>query len=184
MFTLPNIITSFRVLLGILAIVSTTNGRLNLAIYIIMITCVLDSLDGWLARRLNQVTALGAHLDSIADWICFGVAPGVIVMWTCLSAYPRIAPIVALIYVSAAAMRLVRFHKYLDEGDAHASNSYVGLPTTASGLLLALFALIIPRLAFFEPSMLILLLILSFLMTSKINFPKINFPKFNKDSIL
>jgi CDP-diacylglycerol--serine O-phosphatidyltransferase len=79
MFTLANIITGGNLLCGIMAIVLTFAGRLELAVLFIFLGAVLDFLDGFVARLLKQQGELGKQLDSLADMVTFGVAPGLIV---------------------------------------------------------------------------------------------------------
>ena len=71
----PNAVTSANLLLGLLAIHLVTSGHLLAGAVLAALAAPLDLVDGWLARRLNQQSALGARLDSLADMVSFGVAP-------------------------------------------------------------------------------------------------------------
>jgi CDP-diacylglycerol---serine O-phosphatidyltransferase len=77
MFTLPNILTASNLLCGILAIIFTLYGRIDLAPVLILFALVFDFLDGFLARKMKLSGELGKQLDSLADMITFGVAPGI-----------------------------------------------------------------------------------------------------------
>lgn len=79
MFNLPNLFTASNLLCGILSIFLAFSGQLELACYFIYFAAVLDFFDGFLARKLNQMNELGKQLDSLADMVTFGVAPGVLV---------------------------------------------------------------------------------------------------------
>lgn len=79
MFNLPNLLTAGNLLCGILSIFMAFSGQLELACYLIYFAAVLDFLDGFLARKLNQMSELGKQLDSLADMVTFGVAPGILV---------------------------------------------------------------------------------------------------------
>ena len=74
--TIPNILTGFNLLSGFVSIVLTTVGRLDLAVLFILIGMVCDFLDGMAARLLKMQGELGKQLDSLADMVSFGVAPG------------------------------------------------------------------------------------------------------------
>jgi CDP-diacylglycerol--serine O-phosphatidyltransferase len=78
MFRLPNLLTAGNLLCGIVAIIFTLQGRLDLAVYLLLLGMFFDFLDGFVARLLNQQGELGKQLDSLADMVSFGVAPGII----------------------------------------------------------------------------------------------------------
>jgi CDP-diacylglycerol---serine O-phosphatidyltransferase len=78
MFRLPNLLTAGNLLCGIVAIVFTLQGRLDLAVYLLLLGMFFDFLDGFVARLLQQQGELGKQLDSLADMVSFGVAPGII----------------------------------------------------------------------------------------------------------
>jgi CDP-diacylglycerol---serine O-phosphatidyltransferase len=80
MFNIPNLITAMNMLCGVLAIFLSFTGRVDLAPYFIFLGAVLDFFDGFLARILKQQGELGKQLDSLADMITFGLAPGVFMM--------------------------------------------------------------------------------------------------------
>lgn len=79
MFTVANIITGFNLMFGVASIIFTFSGRLEWAVLAIIAGALCDFLDGFVARLLKQPSELGKQLDSLADMITFGVAPGVIV---------------------------------------------------------------------------------------------------------
>jgi CDP-diacylglycerol--serine O-phosphatidyltransferase len=80
LFNLPNIFTACNMLSGVLAIVFVFFGRLDWAPWFIFLGAIFDWLDGFTARLLKQFSELGKQLDSLADMITFGLAPGVIMM--------------------------------------------------------------------------------------------------------
>lgn len=79
MFSIPNLLTSGNLLAGILSILFSLQGRIDIAVYCLLISMTLDFFDGFLARLLKQHSELGKQLDSLADMVSFGVAPGVLV---------------------------------------------------------------------------------------------------------
>lgn len=80
MFNIPNLFTAANMLFGVLAIFFALNGRLEWAPFCVFIAAILDFFDGFLARILKQQGELGKQLDSLADMISFGLAPGVIML--------------------------------------------------------------------------------------------------------
>ena len=80
MFNIPNLITSVNMLSGIFAIILTFSGRLDLAPFAIFIGAIFDFFDGFIARKMGVAGELGKQLDSLADMITFGLAPGIIML--------------------------------------------------------------------------------------------------------
>ena len=78
MFSLPNLLTAGNLIAGVLSIFCALQGRLDLSVYLLLLAMVLDFLDGFVARFLNKHSELGKQLDSLADMVSFGVAPGAI----------------------------------------------------------------------------------------------------------
>lgn len=80
MFNIPNLITASNMLCGVFAIILAFAGRIDIAPYFIFLAAILDFLDGFVARILKQQGELGKQLDSLADMISFGLAPGIVMM--------------------------------------------------------------------------------------------------------
>lgn len=80
MFNIPNLLTASNMLCGILSILLSLSGRIDLAPYPIFLGAIFDFLDGFMARILKQQGELGKQLDSLADMVTFGLAPGVMMM--------------------------------------------------------------------------------------------------------
>ena len=80
MFNVPNTLTTLNMLSGVLSILFSLSGRLDLAPYPIFLGAIFDFLDGFVARILKQQGELGKQLDSLADMITFGFAPGIMMM--------------------------------------------------------------------------------------------------------
>lgn len=79
MFNIPNLLTASNLLCGVTAIICLLTGRWDWACYLIFAAAIFDFFDGFLARKLNQMSELGKQLDSLADMVTFGVAPGILV---------------------------------------------------------------------------------------------------------
>jgi CDP-diacylglycerol--serine O-phosphatidyltransferase len=80
MFNIPNLFTAFNLLSGTMAIILTLMGRIDLAPFAIYLGAIFDFFDGFLARKLKQSGELGKQLDSLADMVTFGLAPGLFMM--------------------------------------------------------------------------------------------------------
>lgn len=80
MFSIPNIVTALNMLSGVMAILFTLSGRLDLAPFAIFLGAIFDFFDGFLARKLGVSGELGKQLDSLADMVTFGLAPGLILL--------------------------------------------------------------------------------------------------------
>ena len=80
LFTLPNLFTGMNLMCGVIAIVFTFAGRLDIAPWLLLVAAIFDFFDGMLARKMNLSGELGKQLDSLADVVSFGLAPGFIMM--------------------------------------------------------------------------------------------------------
>ena len=112
---IPNVVTLLSLCSGLTAIRFGIEGQLGDAIIAILVAAVLDGLDGRIARLLKGTSRFGAELDSLADFISFGVAPAVILYVFGLNNLKSIGWIVALLFASAAALRLARFNVMIDD---------------------------------------------------------------------
>jgi CDP-diacylglycerol--serine O-phosphatidyltransferase len=159
---IPNLLTFLNISLGLVAILLVIqSGHPHKTLIIpalIFAGGIVDFLDGFLARRLGAISAMGKQLDSFADIITFGIAPILLINYISYS-HPAILVVSSLAYILAAAYRLARFNLH------DFSNHFQGLPITAAGLILALYAAVYPLITpIFTP---ILILILAALMISK-----------------
>lgn len=135
----PSILTLMGLCSGITAIRFAIASEWNLAVAAILFAMIFDMLDGRAARFLGADTRFGAQLDSLADLVSFGVAPGVLVYMWSLSRMGNAGWIAALIFCACSAIRLARFNvqSVRDEGSSEHNPFFTGLPTpAAAGLLL------------------------------------------------
>lgn len=132
-FTIPNLLTLSNLLCGALAVVSALEGDLVRAFWLVMLSAVCDFLDGFAARLLNQYSALGVQLDSLADMVSFGLVPSTVVFSICrtlgLGAEWAALGYLPFIIVLFSALRLARFN--IDESQ---HSEFVGLPTPACAM--------------------------------------------------
>lgn len=143
-YLLPNLITLLALCSGITAIRLGIEGRFELAIACIMVAVVLDALDGRLARFLKGTSRFGAELDSLTDFVNFGVAPALLLYIWSLNSLRTAGWVIALIYAICCALRLARFNVALDEPDKPQWSNlfFTGAPAPAgAGLVLLPFYL-------------------------------------------
>jgi CDP-diacylglycerol--serine O-phosphatidyltransferase len=136
---LPNVLTLMALAIGLSAIRFGLQGRWELAVLAIVGAGILDGLDGRIARILKGSTKFGAELDSLSDFLCFGVAPALVLYQWALTAGGPFGWALVLVFCMACALRLARFNADLDEPDppAWTRNFFVGVPTPAgAGLVL------------------------------------------------
>lgn len=133
---LPNMVTLLALCSGLTAIRLALEGRLELALMAILLAAFLDALDGRLARMLKGTSRFGAELDSLTDFVNFGVAPALILYQSSLSAVGNLGWIAALLYAICTGLRLARFNAALDvEPTEHAVHFFVGVPAPAGALV-------------------------------------------------
>jgi CDP-diacylglycerol--serine O-phosphatidyltransferase len=133
---LPNFVTLLATCSGLTAIRFAIEGRYDWAIFAVVVAAILDALDGRLARLLKGTSRFGAELDSLSDFVNFGVVPALILYFFSLKDYRSIGWIVALVFAMAAALRLARFNVMLDDPDrpAFTKDFFVGMPAPAGAL--------------------------------------------------
>lgn len=133
---LPNMVTLLATCSGLTAIRFAIEGRLDLAVAAVVLAAILDALDGRLARLLKGTSRFGAELDSLSDFVNFGVVPGLIMYFFALKDFHNIGWIVALVFAVAAALRLARFNVMLDDPDRpeFTKDFFVGMPAPAGAL--------------------------------------------------
>lgn len=136
---LPNMLTLAAICAGLTAIRFGVQGNYTLAVQLILAACVLDGLDGRAARLLRIESKIGAELDSLADFLNFGVAPPLIIYFWALQDIRSLAWISVLIYALCCVMRLARFNVSNRSERAGAVSAYFeGVPSPAAALLVML----------------------------------------------
>lgn len=136
-YLLPNLITLLALCSGITAIRFAIEGRTEIAVGGIILAIVLDAMDGRLARYLNGTSRFGAELDSLADFVNFGVAPALMLYFGALSSLKTFGWVVCLMLAISGALRLARFNVALDDPNkpAWAAAFFTGVPAPAGALL-------------------------------------------------
>ncbi|MFC0218394.1 CDP-diacylglycerol--serine O-phosphatidyltransferase [Pseudochelatococcus lubricantis] len=136
----PNLITLLALCLGLTAIRMAIEGRLDLAVFSIAVAAVLDGADGRVARYLKGTSRFGAELDSLSDFVNFGVAPALLLYTFILDELKSLGWIAAIVYAIAAALRLARFNVMLDDPSRPEwqKNYFVGMAAPAGALTVLL----------------------------------------------
>jgi CDP-diacylglycerol--serine O-phosphatidyltransferase len=137
---LPNLITLLALCAGLTAIRLSVESRLDLALAAIVFAALLDGIDGRIARLLKGTSRFGAELDSLADFVNFGVAPALILYFWGLQELKSAGWIAALVFAICAALRLARFNVMIDDPNqpAWAGNFFTGIPAPAGAITVLL----------------------------------------------
>jgi len=136
-YLLPNILTLAGVCLGISSIKFSIDGNFNLAVTLILFAAILDALDGRIARLIKGTSEFGKELDSLTDFVSFGIAPVFILYFWELNSYGKLGWAITLIYSVCCVLRLARFNlTKIDETEIWKNNFFEGIPSPAGGLLI------------------------------------------------
>jgi CDP-diacylglycerol--serine O-phosphatidyltransferase len=195
--SVPNFITTLNLVSGSLAVVLAAEGRPGYAAILIVCASLFDFLDGFSARLLKAYSETGKQLDSLADVISFGVAPGVLAYVLMKRSMPGLMIPMADIHASIqswllllspflipvfSALRLAKFNL-----DPRQTVSFLGMPTPANALLWASFGMIsdfgsspeVPILLFTSRNLLLAVLITSLLLVSELPMFSLKFAGMN-----
>ncbi len=187
---IPNMVTLLALCAGLTAIRMTIEGRYEVAIYAVLLAAVLDGLDGRIARFLRSTSRFGAELDSLSDFLSFGVAPAILLFGWILNGVKSFGWLAAMIFAIAGALRLARFNAAIDkEKPAWQSDFFTGVPAPAGAIavLLPLYlhqaGLPIPPQA--APAVIVYVILIAFLMVSRIpTFSGKNLGQIRRDLVL
>jgi len=170
----PNLVTLLALCAGLTSIRMAFENRYGLALAAIVFAAFLDGIDGRLARLLKGTSKFGAELDSLSDFVNFGVAPGLILYFWGLHDLKSAGWIAAMAFAICAGLRLARFNVMSADPDrpAWAANFFVGVPAPAGAIivLLPIYAafLGLPRSAFLTWVTLAYTLAIAALMVSRL----------------
>src|ERR1051326_4972681 len=132
----PNVITLLAICAGLTAIRLSTEGRMDIAVYAIVFAAVLDGVDGRVARMIKGQSKFGAELDSLADFVNFGVAPGLMLYFWQLHELNNGGWIAAMVFAISGGLRLGRLNAPLADPKkpAYAANYFAGVPAPAGAV--------------------------------------------------
>ena len=136
----PNVVTLLALCAGLTAIRMAFENRYTLALAAIVFAAILDGIDGRLARFLKGTSRFGAELDSLSDFVNFGVAPALILYFWGLHDLKSAGWIAAMVFAICGALRLARFNVMVEDPDrpVWASNFFVGVPAPAGAITVLL----------------------------------------------
>src|SRR6201987_4005294 len=136
----PNVITLLALCAGLTSVRLAIEDHLDLALAAIVFAAVLDGVDGRVALLIKGTSRFGAELDSLADFVNFGVAPGLILYFWGLRDLSNVGWIASMIFAISAGLRLARFNATMDDPNkpAFAANFFTGVPAPAGAITVLL----------------------------------------------
>lgn len=170
-FAISDGISLMNMLCGFISILLAINHNFELSVILMIIAIMFDSVDGWVARKINRNDKLkfGQNIDSLSDAISFGAAPAVF-LYTISSTIPHnlsiLPAIISLLIVACGVLRLTRYNAIADYIQTH---DFIGFPIPGIAIILATFYL---SGLFNIYIALILMTIVSLLMISNVTYPK------------
>lgn len=171
---LPNLLTLLALSIGLTSIRFAVEGQFEVAVLAVIVAAILDGLDGRLARVLRGTSRFGAELDLLADFVDFGVAPGLILYFWNLHQMKSLGWFAALVFAIACALRLARFNVMAEDPDQPAwhVHFFTGMPAPAGAILgllpvyLNLSVVAVPATHAFAPFEIAYVLVIAALMAS------------------
>ncbi|WP_027326952.1 CDP-diacylglycerol--serine O-phosphatidyltransferase [Helicobacter pametensis] len=138
LYILPNTFTAGSMFLAILSVISASRDNFSWACWAIIVSMILDGLDGRVARLTNTSSKFGVEFDSLADVVAFGVAPAMLVYFYIGQYYGRLGVVACALFVIFGAIRLARFNITVSDD----SNSFIGLPIPSAAAFLVAWVLL------------------------------------------
>jgi CDP-diacylglycerol--serine O-phosphatidyltransferase len=129
-YILPNLFTTASLFCGFYSIIASIGGDFSRAAVAIILACVLDGLDGKIARFTHTTSRFGAEYDSLSDLIAFGVAPAILAYSWALVSFGRYGWLASFLFVVCGALRLARFNIQIDIIDSRVFNG-LAIPAAA-----------------------------------------------------
>jgi len=170
----PNFITLLSLSSGFTSIRFSFKGDWEIAIYLILLATIFDFFDGWFARKLKSGSNFGAELDSLSDFVSFGVAPSFLIYLWSTNLLGSLGWGATLFFVICSALRLARFTAdiYITNKPIDNNEYFTGVPSPAAAglILLPLFIFFEFEITFFKNEYLNLIttIVIAFMMISKI----------------
>jgi CDP-diacylglycerol--serine O-phosphatidyltransferase len=184
MYIFPNLFTAASAFLGMIGIIASSNGQFEKAAIYILLSLVLDGLDGRVARLTNTTSKFGGEFDSLADVIAFGAAPAMLFYFSVGYQFGRLGALFSALYVVFGAIRLARFNVMSSSIEP---SVFIGIPIPGAAVVLTMWVLTYLEYPFMhglEIAMLLSLGFLSFLMVSNIRYPSFKKVDLKKANII
>lgn len=171
-YIVPNAITLISMFFGFLSITWSIQGDFSTACIALLLSALMDGLDGKVARLTNSASEFGVQFDSLADLVAFGIAPAVLMYQWQLNALGRFGATIAFVYAACGALRLARFNISAHSGS---KRYFMGLPIPAGSCTLVCFVFFAMKLLGSWPTLtLVLATLMTFfvglLMVSKVRY--------------
>lgn len=198
-YILPSVFTVGNIVAGFFSVHFSISANFTAAAWAIIIAILMDITDGRVARLMHAESQFGIEIDSLADFLSFGIAPAILMYQLALADLGKIGFAIALFFVIASALRLARYNaNTLVIHPGEVKNHFDGLPTTAAGGIIASFVLsyeifaegteltaknikaLTAKMPLFFSAMPFLMVLISIFLISKIrysNFKKLNLSK-------
>lgn len=141
-YFLPNLLTTGALCSGFFAIVAATQNWFDWAAYAILLSMLLDGIDGRVARWTNTQSDFGAEYDSLSDMVSFGVAPALVIFEFALNQMGKVGWVAAFIYTAAAALRLARFNTQVGIAD---KRYFQGLASPSAAAIVTFYVWVADR---------------------------------------
>ncbi len=167
---MPGTFTMGNVVCGFIAILSAFEGKITTACWLIILAGILDAMDGRIARWSHTTSQFGVELDSLADFLSFGVAPAVIVYAIKLNSMGKWGWIISIVYIMAAAYRLARYNIM---ADADEKKAFAGLPVPIAAFGLVSYMIFSYEMwggLKFDQILISMIIVLAFLMVSQVEY--------------
>lgn len=174
-YVLPNLFTAGSIFVGIVSIFESVAKNFELASWLILLSLILDGLDGRVARITKTESQFGAEFDSLADIVAFGVAPSMLLYFSFGYQFDRVGVLISALFVVFGAIRLARFNVMISEVE---SSVFIGIPIPAAAVFLTTWVLMFDKYHFGATAMLMIFAsVVAILMVSNIRYP--SFKKFD-----
>ena len=136
-YILPSVLTLIGVCLGISSIKFAMDGNFAFAVLFLVVAAILDALDGRVARLIKGTSDFGKELDSLTDFVSFGIAPAFIIYFWELNKFGKIGWLIVLFFSVCCVLRLARFNlTKFENNDQWKNNFFQGIPSPAGGCLI------------------------------------------------
>jgi CDP-diacylglycerol--serine O-phosphatidyltransferase len=167
---IPGVFTMGNVVCGFLSILSAFEGHVTTACWFIILAGFLDALDGRVARMSNSTSQFGVELDSLADFLSFGVAPAVLVHTIKLSNLGKWGWVISVVYIMASSYRLARYNLMADSEE---KRDFVGMPVPVAAFGLVSYIIFSYHLwdtLRYDEVLVSMIIAFSFLMVSQVQY--------------
>ncbi len=136
-YILPSVLTLIGVCLGITSIKFAMDGNFGFAVLFIIVAAILDGLDGRVARMIKGTSDFGKELDSLTDFVSFGIAPVFVIYFWELNQFGKLGWLLVLLFSICCVLRLARFNlTKFDINEEWKMNFFQGIPSPAGGCLI------------------------------------------------